>query len=62
MGVDAIFGFATWIILIIDRRSLLDPLGSSGVILARERIIAVGFACWVFLLMTQVFYPMTHRS
>ena len=58
VGVDAIFGFATWIILIIDRRSLLDPLGSSGVILARERIIAVGFACWVFLLMTQVFYPM----
>jgi hypothetical protein len=57
VGVDAIFGFATWIILIIDRRSLSDPLGSSGVILARERIIAAGFACWVFLLMTQVLIP-----
>src|SRR5271170_737599 len=50
LGVDAIFGFATWIVLIIDRRDLSDPLGSSSVILGRERIIAAGFVCWVFLL------------
>src|SRR5271169_4819527 len=54
IGVDVIFGFATWIILIIDRRSISDPLASSSVILARERIIAAGFACWAFLLITQV--------
>ena len=57
VGIDGCFGFATWIVLIVKRQDIRDPLDSlSGVALGRERIIAIGFACWVLVLMTQV-YP-----
>ena len=53
--IDGCYGLATWIILIIKRQAIRDPLESvSGYILGRERIIAAGFACWIFLLMLQV--------
>lgn len=55
VGVNAIFGFATWIVLTINRANIHDPLTSSStVVLGRVRIIAAGFACWVFVLLTQV--------
>jgi hypothetical protein len=55
VGIDGCFGFATWIVLIVKRQDIRDPLDSlSGVALGRERIIAIGFACWVLVLMTQV--------
>jgi len=53
--LEACFGLATWIFLVIERgklRDFLDP--ESGIILGRERIIAVGSACWVIVLLTQV--------
>lgn len=58
VAFNACYGLATWIIVIIERGSLHDPLdSSSGIILGRERIIAAGFACWVLVLLTQVCHP-----
>ena len=59
VAIDGCFGFVAWIVMIVKREDIRDPLDSlSGVMLGRERIIAVGFACWVLVLMTQV-YPLT---
>jgi hypothetical protein len=53
--LNACFGLTTWIIIIIERANIQDPLDSStSLILGRERIIATGFACWVLILLTQV--------
>jgi len=53
--VGGIFGFATWIILIVDREEIKDVLMQSGIILSRDKIIAAGFACWVLVFITQVY-------
>ena len=50
LGVtNAIFGLATWIVLIVEKADV-----PSGVILGRETVIAMGFACWGFVLCTRV--------
>jgi hypothetical protein len=57
IAVDAVFGFATWIVTIVRREDINARLDSyGGGILGRERIIAAGFGCWVLLLVVQV-YP-----
>jgi len=47
--INAVFGLAAWIMLIVERAEV-----PSGVILGREAVIATGFACWGFVLCTQV--------
>lgn len=57
VGINALFGLTTWVLIIVKRVDIRDPLDSlGGVTLGRERIIAIGFACWVFLLMSQVLF------
>ena len=61
--VAGVFGFASWIVLIIERNNILDPLDSlSGVALGRDRIIAAGFACWTFFFIIQVHFLLTSTS
>ena len=53
--LDGFYGFATWIVLVLQRGDIRDPLDSlSGFMLGRERIIAAGFACWVLMTVCQV--------
>ena len=54
VAVNAIFGLATWIVMIVERGSLHDPLDSRSPLFGRERIIFAGFACWVLVLLVQV--------
>lgn len=54
VALNACFGFATWIVMIVERGSLHDPLDAGSVIFGKERIIIVGFACWGLVLLTQV--------
>lgn len=49
VGGNGVFGLATWIVLIVNRGDV-----PNGVILGRETVIATGFACWGFVLCTQV--------
>lgn len=63
IGVAGLFSFASWIVIIIERNSILDPLDSlNGVVLARDRIIAAGFACWTFLFIIQVQIRLTSSN
>ena len=50
--INAVFGLVAWIVLIVERANV-----PSGVILGREAVIATGFACWAFVLCTQVQNP-----
>ena len=55
--VTGLFSLAGWIVLIIQRNDILDSLDSlSGVMLARDRIIAAGFACWTFFFIMEVHF------
>jgi hypothetical protein len=57
VGVDGLYGFATWVVLVLKRGDIRDPLDSlSGMLLSRERIISAGFACWVLMTICQVFF------
>ena len=55
VALNACFGCATWIVMIVERGSLHDPLDSQSAIFGREKIIIVGFACWGLVLLTQVY-------
>jgi hypothetical protein len=51
--VNGCYGFVTWILLIIKRSRIKDPLGV-GNGLGRDGIIAVGLTCWAIVLLAQV--------
>src|SRR5436305_8421975 len=52
--IGGVFGFVTWIILIVDREEIKSVLMRSGMTLSRDNIIAAGFACWIVVFITQV--------
>lgn len=54
LALNTCFGFAAWIVIIIERGTLHNPLDSRTAIFGREKIIAAGFACWGLVLLTQV--------
>lgn len=56
LALNACFGFAAWIVMIVERRTLHDPLDSRTAIFGRERIIAAGFASWGLVLLAQVLF------
>jgi hypothetical protein len=58
LTLDGTFGFTSWIVVVLRRGEIRDPLDSLGqVMLGRPNVIAAGFACWVLLLICQVLPP-----